>query len=151
MESNKKIDFLSGSYSVQKDFEILPSKLSERVMWFSEVDGGHQMNRDCEIIWNWKGKDTFPGTGSSRRVKPPHQRKNIICHPGGRATVQSWIPRAWRKTSLPLLFLFTVPTLRRPRLAHSGRRKNRCPLERRQRSPEPTSCPPPSAHKAFPA
>ena len=110
-------------------------------MWFSEVDGGHQMHKDCGIIWNWKGKDNFPGTGSSRRAKPPHQRKNIIRHPGGQATVQSWISRAWRKTSLSLLFLFTVPTPRRPRLARGGEEEEQTPLGEKAEKPRAYSLP----------
>lgn len=64
-------------------WNIAKQTVTERVMWFSEVDGGHQMNRDCEIIWNWKEKTPFQALEAVGESKPPHQRKNIICHPGG--------------------------------------------------------------------
>lgn len=81
------------------------------------------MHRNCGIIWNWKGKDN----GSSRRAKPCPKRKNTMRHPGGQATAQSWVPPAWRKTSLPTPFLSRVPTLRRPEAGSWGKEEEQTP------------------------
>lgn len=86
---------------------------------------------DEQRLWNnlkLEGKKTpFQALEAVGESSPSSEEEYNMPLRGGQATVQSPPPRAWRKTSLPLLFLFTVPTLRRPRLAHSGRRRTDAP------------------------